>query len=190
MKKVAYALSAALCLLAARAEANASIYHGFPHLHLTMAAVDAGGGARSFNSRRLMDRLAGPRAAAENAKLVRQYGPARVDAYYAVYTYAMTDAIKKAHNMLIPLPGSAHPTPNDAPALAIALYNAGITPAGRWDVGYMLEVLMSHQIHHNIMGDMDRQFTGQVNGEFHMILTTAMHDLKREYATVSATDFR
>jgi hypothetical protein len=129
MKKVAYALSAALCLLAVRAEANASIYHGFPHLHLTMAAVDAGGGARSFNSRRLMDRLAGPRAATENAKLVRQYGPARVDAYYAVYTYAMTDAIKKAHNMLIPLPGSAHPTPNDAPALAIALYNAGI--AGR-----------------------------------------------------------
>jgi hypothetical protein len=31
------------------------------------------------------------------------------------------------------------------------------------------------------MGDMDRTFTPPVNGDFHVILTTAMQDLHKEY---------
>jgi hypothetical protein len=38
-----------------------------------------------------------------------------------------------------------------------------------------------HQIHHNIMVDMDKTFRPPVNGEFHVILTTLVHDLHREY---------
>jgi len=172
---------AAALLLTLPSAATATIYHGFPHLHLTMAVVDAGGGAARFDSHRLVKTLAGAQASAENTKLVRQYGASRVDSFYTVFTFAIDDAMKKAHNMLIPLPKTAVPDPANGPALAKALYGAGITPSGRYDVGYMLEVLTSHQIHHDIMGDMDKKFTAPVNADFHVILTTAMHDLKRAY---------
>lgn len=169
-------------MLSAHRTAQATVYRGFPHLHLTVAVVDAGGGAKHFDSHRLVKVLAGADASAENAKLIKQYGASRVDSFYSVFTFAVDDAVKHAHNMLIPLPKSPHPDPSDGRALATALYGAGITPAGRYDVGYMLEELMSHQIHHDIMGDMDKKFTPPVNADFHVILTTAMHDLKHAYA--------
>jgi len=180
MRFFKYLAVGASFFLSAHCAANATVYHGFPHLHLTMAVVDAGGGATHFDAHRLVRSLAGAEAPAENAKLIKQYGATRVDSFYAVYTFAVKDAVKKAHNMLIPLPKS-HPNPASGPALARALYDAGVTPSKRFDVGYMLEVLMSHQIHHNIMGDMDRKFTPPVNADFHVILTTVMHDLNHEY---------
>jgi hypothetical protein len=185
MKFVSRALLAALCLTLSSAVAGAAVYRGFPHLHLTMAVVDAGGGSGDFDARRLVDRLAGPGAAAENAKIVRQYGRVRIASFYAVFTFAVDDALKKAHNMMIPLPRSAQPNPADGPALSSALYHAGMTQAGRYDVGYMLEMLMSHQIHHDIMGDMDRKFSPPVNADFHIILTSVMHDVGRQYGLVA-----
>lgn len=177
MSIVRRSLFALLILAAAARPAGAVIYRGFPHLHLLVAVVDAGGGASNFNSRRFVARLAGPEAAAENAKLVRQYGTARVGSFYDVFGFAVKDGVKRAHNLLIPLPRSGQPDPRDGAALASALYHAGMDPAGRYDVGYMLEMLMSHQIHHSIMGDMDKTFTPPVNGEFHVILTTVIRDL-------------
>ncbi len=82
---------------------------------------------------------------------------------------------------LIPLPKTAAPDPDSSSALASALYHAGVTNTQRYDVGYMLEVLMWRQIHHDIMGDTDKRFTPAVNADFHMILTTAMQDIGREY---------
>jgi hypothetical protein len=157
--------------------ATATVYHGFPHLHLTMAVVNAGGGARNFKSERLVEKIAGSN---ENAKLIRRFGTARVNTFYDVFTFAVNDAVKTAHNMVIPLPKKADPDPSDRVALANALYNAGVTPNHKFDVGYMLEVLMSHQIHHNIMGDMDRKFTPALNADFHLILTNVMQDAKRK----------
>ncbi len=177
----------AAVMLSIRTAAGATIYRGFPHLHLTTAVVIAGGGAKQFDAHRLVGVLAGPAGAAENAKLIKQYGASRVDSFYTVFTFAVDDALKTAHKMLIPLPKTGRPDPSDGRALATALYAAGLTPSGRYDVGYMLEVLLSHQIHHNIMGDMDRKFTPAVNADFHVILTTAMHDLKREYALSPAS---
>jgi hypothetical protein len=175
----------AVSLLAAMpAVAGATVYHGFPHLHLTVAVVDAGGGARHFDSRRLVERMFGSKASAENAKLTRQFGATRVASFYTVFTFAVDDALKTARHMLIPLPKSAHPDPASGAQLANAMYHAGVTTSQRYDVGYMLEVLVSHQIHHDIMGDMDKRFSPPVNGDFHLILTTAMQDVAREYSLV------
>jgi hypothetical protein len=174
---------AALVLGLTPATAAAAVYHGFPHLHLTMAVVEAGGGAKHFDSHQLVHRLAGN--GAENAKIVRQYGTARVASFYGVFTFAVNDALKTAHNMLIPLPKTAQPDPADGSALSSALYHAGMTKDGRYDVGYMLEMLMSHQIHHDIMVDMDRKFSPPINADFHVILTTVMHDVGREYGLVA-----
>jgi hypothetical protein len=168
-------------LIGSAGVAGATIYHGFPHLHLTMAVVDAGGGAANFDSRHLIRTLDASAAPSENARLVKRFGAARVASFYSVFTFAVDDAVKTAHNMLIPLPKSAQPDPKDGPALAKALYQAGVTPSGRYDVGYMLEMLMSHQIHHDIMGDMDKKFSPPVNADFHVILTSAMNDYQREY---------
>ncbi len=176
----------ALLVLGLQTAAKSSVYRGFPHLHFTVAVVDAGGGATHFDAHRLLATLAGADASAENAKLIKQFGAARMAAFYSVFTFAVDDAVKHAHNMLIPLPKSPHPDPKDGRALATALYGAGMTPAGRYDVGYMLEELMSHQIHHNIMGDMDKKFTPSVNADFHVILTAAMHDLRHEYGISAA----
>lgn len=164
-----------LCAVSARA----AIYHGFPHLHLMVAVVAAGGGFKHFEARQLVTALAGSDADAENASLVKRFGTERVDSFYRVFTYAVNDATKKAHNMLIPIPKSGQPDPADGPAVAAALYGAGTPPGKRFDVGYMLEAIMSHQIHHNIMGDMDRTFTPAANADFHVILTAVMHDLSR-----------
>jgi hypothetical protein len=183
-------IPAVILAMAIPTASEAVVYHGFPHLHLTMAVVDAGGGAAGFDSHRLVKRLAGSQAAAENAKLTRQYGAVRVASFYGVFTFAVDDALKKAHNMLIPLPKKPDPDPTSGSALASALYHAGMTKAGRYDVGYMLEVLMSHQIHHDIMGDMDKRFTPAVNADFHVILTTAMQDVGREYGIGANTPGR
>ena len=176
-------LLATLLLFGTPAAASATVYHGLPHLHLTAAVFDAGGGRDHFSAHRLVRTLAGAGYTAENAKLNRQYGVARVNDFYRVFTFAIDDASKRANSFLIPLPKGAKPDPHDGRALSLALYGAGLTPARRFDVGYMLEVLMSHQIHHNIMGDMDKTFTPPVNGDFHVTLTTLMHDLHREYAS-------
>ncbi len=57
-----------------------------------------------------------------------------------------------------------------------------MTQDGRqWDVGYLLEHLITHPIHHIIMNDIDAKFRKDNDAVFHMALNPLMHDLGMAY---------
>jgi hypothetical protein len=157
-------------------------YRGQPDLALAVSLVTAGGGPEHFDSAKLIGVLAGPNTDAEVAKLTKQYGADNVKAFLSTFTYAINDTLKfiTAHKIALPSPS---PDPTDGKALSAALYKAGIMPDGRFDIGYMLEHVISHDGHVAIMKDMneDPSIGPKTNAMFHVILTTAMKDLKAAY---------
>jgi hypothetical protein len=73
------------------------------------------------------------------------------------------------------------PAPTDGKALSAALYTAGVTPAGRFDVEYMLDTLVTHPIHVQVMNDIDAKYGVAADGNYHAVLTQAIYDLKSAY---------
>ena len=158
-------------------------YRGAPDLNLTLAMVIAGGGPRKFSSAKLISVLAGPLTGAEVAKLTKQYGAANVKSFLATFDYAVDDVLRLVTVRHIPLPTKPIPNPHDGGKMSAALLHAGTMPNGRFDVGYMLEHLMSHNLHVVLMKDINDnpRFGPQVNANLHIILTTALLDLKSAY---------
>jgi hypothetical protein len=160
--------------------ADAIMYAGTPDLPLTSAIIAAGGGPSHFSSAKLFKLVAGRGADAEAKKLTDQFGAADVKTTFAIFDYAIDDtiAVAAARHIVLPPP---RPNPRNGKALALALYRAGVTPDDRWDVGYMLEHLITHPIHHVIMNDIDAKFGKDNNAVFHMALDQMMHDLGMAY---------
>lgn len=159
-------------------EARAIIYSGTPDLPLTVSLVTAGGGPADFQAGTAVKFLAGPAFEGEVARLNGMFGKANVDRSLEMFTYAVNDTLKVVTREKIALPAPA-PPPTDAAALRTALYAAGNTPSGKWDVGYFLEHLITHPIHHEIMDDMDAKFGKAANAKFHVVLTQLMKDLAK-----------
>ncbi|GAC1491551.1 MAG: hypothetical protein NVS1B2_03160 [Vulcanimicrobiaceae bacterium] len=170
----------ALVTFASAPPAGAIVYGGQPDLALTTAMVVAGGGPEHFSSKKLFAAVTGSLAGPEAAKLTAQFGREDVADTFAIFDFAVADVVRIANQKHIALPAPA-PAPDDAKALATALYAAGLTQTGVWDVGYMLERLISHPIHHTIMKDIDAKFGASKNGNFHMVLAQMMHDLAIAY---------
>ncbi len=164
--------------------ARAVIYEGHPDLSLTAALVTAGGGPEHFSSQQAFALLTGSAADAEKAKLIKQFGADRITNAFAVFDYAIDDTIRIAGAKHIALP-APYPDPSNPKALALALYAAGTSGSGKWDVGYMLEHLISHPIHHAIMHDMDAKFGMANNASFHIVLTQIVMDLAGVYGSAS-----
>jgi hypothetical protein len=176
---IALALSIALTL-----PAGAVIYEGHPDLSLTAALVTAGGGPDHFSSQQVFALLTGSLADAEKAKLTKQFGPDKIANAFAAFDYAIDDTIRIAGEKHIALP-APYPDPSNPKALALALYAAGTSGSGKWDVGYMLEHLISHPIHHAIMRDLDAKFGAANNASFHVVLTQIMMDLAGVYGSAA-----
>jgi hypothetical protein len=72
---------------------------------------------------------------------------------------------------------------HDGGHLSAALFHAGTMSDGRFDVGYMLEHLVSRDIHVAIMHqlDVDPNVGYRRNADFHVMLTALMMDLKSQY---------
>ncbi len=157
-------------------------YHGRPDLPLTAAVVAAGGGAKHFNAIVLLAKLTGPEDAAEVASLTRRFGKVRVGAFAATFDRAVGDALATATKAGVSLPKPpAHLA--DGGHLSAALIAAGTMGDGRFDVGYMLEHLVSRKIHVAIMHQLnaDSNVGHQQNADFHIMLTALMMDLKSQY---------
>ncbi|GAC1307594.1 MAG: hypothetical protein NVS2B3_02480 [Vulcanimicrobiaceae bacterium] len=181
---VAVALICGSFVAATHARADAILFEGAPNLALTSALVAAGGGPEHFSSMKLFKTVTGSLAGPEAEKLTKQFGSADVANTFAVFDFAIDDVIRVATAKHIALPPPS-PDPADAKALAVALYRAGTTEKGTWDVGYMLEHLITHPIHHVIMHDIDAKFGAANNGSFHMVLTQMMDDLAMAYRSAS-----
>jgi hypothetical protein len=178
------AVLAGLLATTLRAPAGAIIYTGTPNLALTTSMVVAGGGPGKFSSMQLFKVLTGSLSDAEATKLTKQFGAADVKNTFAVFDFTVNDVVRIATEKHIALPAPV-PAPTDGKALAVALYGAGITTTGRWDVGYMLEHLISHPLHHAVMHDIDAKFGAYDNARFHIVLAQMMDDLAMAYRTAS-----
>jgi hypothetical protein len=162
---------------------GAPVFSGSPTLPLTLSVVVAGGGPANFDSAKLVGVLAGPLTDAEVKKLSGQFGPDNVGSFLKTFNFVIADALRLVKQNNIALPSTPLPAPNDGKALSAALYTAGVTPAGNLDVEYMLDHLVSHPLHVQIMDDInnDPALGTRADGNYHAVLTQAMLDLKSAY---------
>lgn len=158
-------------------------YRGTPDLGLTLAIVQAGGGAQRFDSGRLFQTLAGADAKAESVKLQQLYGKAKVAAFMQTFTYAVHDLITLFNINHVALPARPRIAPTNGRAITVAIYQDGIMPTGKYDCGYMMEHLMTHPIHIVLMHDINvaRGHGPGHNANFHIILTRMIADLRDSY---------
>jgi hypothetical protein len=158
-----------------------SVYTGAPDLPLTLSMIEAGGGPEHFKTTTLVGVLAGPNADAEVAKLTKQYGAANVKQYLAVFDFVVNDAIKRATEAGVKFPSTPSPDPKDGAALTAALYKAGVDPKVGYNVEYMLDHLVSHPIHDQVMDDIDAKYGKKADAIYHSVTLVVFGDLKKAY---------
>ena len=160
---------------------DATVYKGAPNLPLTLAMIVAGGGPKDFTTGKLIGSLAGPLAGPEVKSLTEKYGEENVKSFITVFDFVVADALKIVTDKKIPLPKEPSVDPKDGKALSAALYKQGVLPSGSFDVEYMLDGLVSHGIHVQIMDDIDAKYGRKADSNYHVVLTQAMTDLKAAY---------
>ncbi len=158
-------------------------YTGAPDLALTSAMLAAGGGAATFHATTLLGVLAGPHASAEVASLTRRFGKARVAQFASTFDTFVSRAVTIVQAQKIDVPAPSPALTHNGVMLSASLRQAGVMPDGRFDVGYMLEHLLSRPMHKALMNQVnaDPKFGPKVNADFHVVLTAVMDDLKRLY---------
>ncbi len=151
-------------------------YNGAPALEATAALVQAGGGASNFSfSTALVSMLGEKTVNAEVAKLNKQYGEKNVTNFINGMTFAVNDGLKRATAAGVKLP--AAPADLKGAKLAEALVKAGVAPDGVWWSGYLFDVALSHDIHVQVMQDIDAKFGHGADENTHKILNQAMFDV-------------
>jgi hypothetical protein len=159
---------------------SAGVYSGAPDLPLTLSVVVAGGGPAKFKTTTLLGVLAGPKTSAEVAKLSKQFGAKNVQSFVTVFDFVIADSLKIVTAKHVALPKQPKPDPKNGKALAAALYTAGVQD-GRYNVEIMLDKLVSHPIHVQVMDDIDAKYGRNADANYHVVLTQAMLDLKAAY---------
>ena len=160
---------------------DAASFVGAPKLPLTLSMILAGGGPKNFSTGTLVGVLAGDKAKAEVDKLTKQYSAEDVKSFLTVFDYVVNDAVRIVTDKKIALPAEPAPNPSDGKALSASLYKAGVDGDGHFDVEYMLDALVSHPIHNQVMDDIDKKFGRKADANYHIILLQAMSDLKSVY---------
>lgn len=158
-------------------------YTGAPNLPLTLSVVVAGGGPQKFKAATLVGTLAGSLTDAEVKSLTAKFGAAGVGSFLDTFDFVIADALRLVEQNHIALPATPAPAPTDGKALSAALYTAGVTSEGRFDVEYMLDHLTSHPLHVQIMNDIDAdsKLGPKADANYHVVLRQAMLDLKSAY---------
>ena len=185
---MALAVSVALLPFATVAQAadgkarfsNAPVSTAAPDLPLTLSMIVAGGGPAHFKSTTLVGTLAGAKTKAEVAKLTQQFGAKNVSSFLTVFDFVVADSLKIVTEKKIPLPKQPKPDPKNGKALAAALYSAGTFPGG-YNVEIMLDHLVSHPIHVQVMDDIDQKYGRRADANYHVVLTQSILDLKAAY---------
>jgi len=178
------AISAEAPAAAPQAQMNASAmnwfggetYLGAPALDVTAALVKAGGGADNFSfSTALVSMLGEKTVNAEVAKLTKQYGHESVTNFINGMTFAVNDGLKRATEAGVTLP--AAPADLKGAKLAGTLVSAGTAADGSWWSGLLFDKALSHDIHVNVMQDIDAKYGHGADENTHKILNQAMYDV-------------
>ena len=159
---------------------SAGVYAGAPDLPLTLSMIVAGGGPTDFKSTALVGTLAGASTKAEVAKLSTQFGAKKLQSFLTIFDFVVSDSLRLVNEKKIALPKDPQPDPKDGKALSAALYTAGVE-GGRYNVEIMLDHLVSHPIHVQVMDDIDAKYGRSADADYHVVLTQAILDLKAAY---------
>jgi hypothetical protein len=156
-------------------------YCNNPKLTTTLSLVVAGGGPAKFSTVTLVQSLAGAKAGAEVASLQKKFGKATVAQFIKTFDFVIADSLKIVKAKNITLPSAPSPDPKNGKALSGALYMLGVDPKGGFSVEYMLDHLVSHGIHVQVMKDIDAKYGLAADAQYHVALTQVMNDLKAVY---------
>jgi hypothetical protein len=160
-----------------------SVSTAAPRLPTTLSLVVAGGGPADFKTTTLVGVLAGPSANAEVASLTKQFGAPTVKQFISTFDFVIADALRLVKENNIALPAAPSPDPKDGKALSAALYSTGVDSAsGTYNVEYMLDNLVSHPLHVQIMKDIDARYGVAADANYHLALLQVMKDLKSAYS--------
>ena len=158
-----------------------SVYCNNPKLTNTLALIVAGGGPSNFSTATLFGVLADGKATAEKAKLVKQYGMPGFTQYVKTFDFVIADSLKIVTAAKVKLPKSPSPNPKDGKALAAALYTDGVDKSGTFSVEYMLDHLVTHPVHVQVMKDIDAKYGVKNDAAYHAVTLTIFQDLKSVY---------
>lgn len=154
------------------------VYTGAPALNVTAALVAAGGGATHFSTATALVAMVGKDTVnAEVAKLQKQYGKDAVTQWLAVFDYAVDDSLKHATAAGVKLPA---PDPMlSGKELASTLVKAGTASDGTFQIEFLLDKAVSHDIHNAVMDDIDKDasFGKHADLMYHTISNQAFYDL-------------
>lgn len=158
-----------------------SVYKNNPKLSNTVALVVAGNGPANFSTVTLFGVLAGPVAKPEAAKLTKQFGAAGFAQYVKTFDFVIADSLKIVTAAKIKLPAPS-PNPKNGKALAAALYSDGIDAStGTYNVEYMLDHLVTHPVHVQVMKDIDAKYGAKADADYHVVTLQIFKDLKGAY---------
>ncbi len=150
------------------------VYTGEPALDVTAALVKAGGGAENFSFAAALVSMLGQEAVNnEVAALNAKYGEAAVQNFIDGMDYAVKDALKRATEAGIALP---EPAALEGIPLAKALIEAGTVEDGTFWSGYLFDKALSHDLHNQVMGDIEAEHGAEMDLNVHKILNQAMYD--------------
>ena len=149
-------------------------YSSGPNLAATVEFVQDGGGVKNFSFVKALDAIAGSALIEkEVSKLKKQYGGAAVGEWVKTWDFAVPDAVKVATNAGVTLPA---PATLSGKELAVAMVKAGSTSGTFW-TGDMLDHLISHKVHDQVMDDIDKAMSSTADANYHRITNQAMYDL-------------
>lgn len=150
-------------------------YLGKPALPVTVALIQAGGGAGNFSLVTALNHMLGHKTVkAEVAKLTQQYGAERVHDWINAINFYVHDTLQivKAKGIALPAPADLSGT-----ELARALVKAGTAPDGTFWAGRLFDVAVSHPIHIQLMNDADAQYGGMWDANAHKVTNQAFYDV-------------
>lgn len=152
------------------------VYAGAPALNVTAALVKAGGGAEHFTLQEaLVSMLGKDTVNAEVDKLTKQYGKQAVTDWLNGFNYAVTDGLTLATKAGVKLPiASADLT---GAKLAGTLADAGTAPDGTFWSGLVFDKALSHDIHNQVMVDIETKFSPAYDKNLHTVTNQAMYDV-------------
>lgn len=156
------------------------VYTAAPDLPLTLSMILAGGGPEHFATVPLVTVLAGAKTSAEIAVLKKKFGDQAVAAFVTILPFAVDDSLRIVKQRGIALPSAPHPNPQNGEALAGALWAAGQT-GHSFNVEVMFDRTLSHDIHIQVMRDIDAKYGIAQDADLHAVLNQAMHDLATVY---------
>lgn len=150
-------------------------YLGAPALDVTAALVQAGGGAANFSFAKALVAMLGEKTVnAEVAKLTKQYGEKEVSTFLGGMDFAIKDGLKRATEAGVVLPP---PAKLSGVELAKTLVKAGTAADGVWWSGYLFDVAISHDLHNQVMADINAGPGYEADKVTHKLLNQAMYDV-------------